>query len=185
MHGVSNQDTHLCPPHNSSVHLQQQHMCGALGGPLMEGGVVGQLYEAPYFHPRHRLPPSRNDPPKKSLSPAQPTPHRCRTFLLLFVKMWYGLLCSLWVWCRRTNRRPCCPPLSNPSTSPWTAWPDGSGRWDNRVAAQHLPRDLLRPSSGVKIWLKRRRRSADWNLSPATQTSKNFYFLSSVTSQSS
>jgi len=25
------------------------------------------------------------------------------------------------VWRRRTNRRPCRPPMSNPSTSPWTA----------------------------------------------------------------
>jgi len=37
-------------------------------------------------------------------------------------------LCSLWVWRRRTNCRPCRPPMSNPSTSPWTAWPDSSGR---------------------------------------------------------
>ena len=51
-------------------------------------------------------------------------------------------------WRRRTNRRPCCPPMSNPSTSSWTARPDGFGRWDNRMAAQHLPRDLKRPSSG-------------------------------------
>ena len=35
-----------------------------------------------------------------------------------------------------------------PSTSSWTAWPDGSRRWDNRMSAQHLPRDLVRPSSG-------------------------------------
>jgi len=37
--------------------------------------------------------------------------------------------------------------MSNPSTSSWTARPDGSGRWDHRMAAQHLPRDLVRPSS--------------------------------------
>ena len=61
--------------------------------------------------------------------------------------MGYVLLCGLWVWRRRTNRRPCCPPMSNPSTSPWTAWHDGSGWWDNWMAAQHLPRDLLWPSS--------------------------------------
>ena len=41
-------------------------------------------------------------------------------------------------------------PMSNPSISSWTAWPDGSGRWDNRVAAQHLPWDLVRPSRGCK-----------------------------------
>ena len=33
--------------------------------------------------------------------------HRCRTFPLLLVQMGYGLLCGLWVWRRRTNRRPC------------------------------------------------------------------------------
>jgi len=54
----------------------------------------------------------------------------------------------LWVWRRRTNRRPCCPPVSNPSTSSWTARLDGSGWWDNRMAAQHLRRDLVCPSSG-------------------------------------
>jgi len=47
---------------------------------------------------------------------------------------------------------------SNPLIFPWTAWPNGSGRWDNLLAAQHLPRDLVRPSSGLKIWLKRRGR---------------------------
>ena len=77
------------------------------------------------------------------------------TFPPLLVQMGYVLLCALWVWRRRTNRRPCCPPMSNPSTSSWTAWPDGSGRWDNWMAAQHLPRDLVRPSSGLQNWLKR------------------------------
>jgi len=31
-------------------------------------------------------------------------------------------------WCRRTNCQPCCPPMSNPLTLPWTAWPDSSGQ---------------------------------------------------------
>ena len=31
------------------------------------------------------------------------------------------------------KRRPCCTPMSTPSTSPWTAQPDGSGWWDNRL----------------------------------------------------
>ena len=36
--------------------------------------------------------------------------------------------------------------------SPRTAWPDGSGWWDNRMAAQaqHLPRDPMWPSSGYE-----------------------------------
>ena len=45
---------------------------------------------------------------------------------------------------------------SNPST-PWFAWPDDSGRWDSWMAAQHLPRDLVQPSSGLNNSLKRRR----------------------------
>jgi len=93
----------------------------------------------------HRIdPPSTNDPTKKSLGPAQSPPHWCRTFPLLLAQMEYGLIWDLWVWRRRTNRRPCCPP----PTSSWTARPDGSGRWDNRMAAQHLPQNLARPSSG-------------------------------------
>ena len=107
-----------------------------------------------HFHPRHR-PTPRNDPPQKSLGPAQPPLLQCWTFRLLLVQTGYGLLCVLWVWRRRTNRRPCCPPVSNPSTSPWTAWPDGAGRRDNWMAAQHLPRDLVRPSSGFNNSFKR------------------------------
>jgi len=56
---------------------------------------------------------------------------------------------GLWMWRKKTNRRPCCPRMSNPSAPKWTARPDGSVRWDNRMAAQQLmPRDLVRPSSG-------------------------------------
>ena len=62
-------------------------------GSPMECGVGGQPCKTPYFH--HRHPPSRNDSPKKSLGPAQPPPHRCRTFPLLPVQMGYGLLCGL------------------------------------------------------------------------------------------
>ena len=56
---------------------------------------------------------------------------------------------GLWVWRRKTNRRPCYPRMSNPSTSPWTARPDGSGWWDNWMAAEYWARDLVRPSSRV------------------------------------
>ena len=61
----------------------------------------------------------------------------------------------------QTTVRPCCPPMSKPWASPWTAWPDGSGRWDNWMAAQHLPQDLVRPSSGFNNSLKRRRRCSE------------------------
>ena len=36
------------------------------------------------------------------------------------------------------------------STSSRTAWTEGSGWWDNRLAAKHLPPDLVRPSSGFQ-----------------------------------
>ena len=47
---------------------------------------------------------------------------------------------GLWVWRRRRNGRPCCPPMSNLSISPWTAWPDGSGWCDNRPVATGTPK---------------------------------------------
>jgi len=53
----------------------------------MKCGVVGEHYETPYFHPRHRYSPSRNGPAKNSMGPAQPLPHRCRTFSLLPTQM--------------------------------------------------------------------------------------------------
>jgi len=62
----------------------------------------------------------------------------------------YGPLCGLWVWRRGTDRWPSCASLSNPSASLWNAWPDGPGWRNNRMAAQHLSRDLLRPSSGLQ-----------------------------------
>ena len=74
--------------------------------------------------------------------------------------MGYGLLCGLWVWRRRTNRRSRCPPMSNPSTSSWTAWPDGPRRWNNRMAAQHLPRDLAVDCNNS---IKRQRSWIIWN----------------------
>jgi len=77
--------------------------------------------------------------------------------------MGYGLLCSLWVLCRRPSHGPCCPLMSNPSTSPRTAWPDISQRWNNRIAAQHLPRDLwcgqatdYNNHSKKNLWLARK-----------------------------
>ena len=42
--------------------------------------------------------------------------------------------------------------LSNPLTSPGTARPDSSGRWDDRMAAQHLPVD----SNNLLKWRSRR-----------------------------
>ena len=94
-HGASNRNTHLNSPHNiSSVSLTTiTHLrsSGRITGSPMECGVDGQLHKTPHFHPRHQPSPFR----KKSLGPAQPPPHWCRTFPLLLAQMGYGLLCGL------------------------------------------------------------------------------------------
>jgi len=109
MHVATNRDTHLCPPHISSVYLTTTYVLRS--GRITNGMRSGRNNPTKLliFIPNtgtgthtHRI-----DPPKKSLGPAQPPPHRCRTSPLLLVQMRYGLVCGLWVWRRRTNRRPC------------------------------------------------------------------------------
>jgi len=61
----------------------------------MKCGVVGQPCKTPHFHPRHRHPPSWNDPPKNSVRF-----NRLRTGVERFrscLHKWYGLLCGLCV----------------------------------------------------------------------------------------
>jgi len=109
-------------------------------------GVVGQVSacKTSHFHHRHQHPPSWNDPSNNSVGPAQLPPDQCRRLPLLLTQMGYGLLCGFWVLRRRTNRGICCPPLSTPSTFPWTARSDGCGWWNNRLATQHLSLHLVR-----------------------------------------
>jgi len=64
---------------------QQQHRCGAVRGSSMKSRVGGQPDKTPHINSRQRYTHTRNDLPKKSLGPAQPPPHRCRTFQLLLV----------------------------------------------------------------------------------------------------
>ena len=127
---------------------RQQHTCGALGGSPVECGVGGQPYKIPHFHPRHRHPPSRMTLPIRAYVRLNRLHASVGRFRSCLYKWRYGPFCGLWVWRRRTNRGPCCPSTSNLSTSSWTARPDGSWRWDSQIAAQHLPRELVRPSSG-------------------------------------
>jgi len=101
--------------------------------------------------------------------PAEPPPHRCRTFPILLVQMGYGPLCGLWVWRRRTNRPPCCPPMSNPSASSWTTWPDGSGRRTTQWMLNNCPEIQCSLAADCQNSLKRRR----WNAFNADRT-KNF-----------
>jgi len=73
----------------------------------------------PHFHstPVPNLPewPSQEEPGSGSTASA-PVPG----VSALVYTNGYDLLCGLWVWRRRTNCQPCCPPMSNPSTSSWS-----------------------------------------------------------------
>jgi len=117
---------------------QQQHTCGAVGGSPTEDGVVGQHYTRLHtFIPNTGThPPGMTSQEQRGSGWTASAPVSDVPFLL--VQLGYGLLWDQWVWRRKTNRRPFCPPMSNPSTFSWTTRPDGSGRWDNRMAAQRL-----------------------------------------------
>ena len=121
-----NRDKHFFPLHNEPVHLSTTREVGSMGGSPIECRVVGYPYEIPHFHPRHRHLSQWNSSSKNSVGAAQPPPHRCRTFPLLVVQMWFDFLCGLWVWCRRINRRPCCSLISTLSISmelmAWAFW---------------------------------------------------------------
>ena len=117
-------------------------------GSPMECGVSIQPHKIPYFHP-HNGTHSRNDPPKNSVGPAQPPPHRCRTFPLLLVQMGNGLLCGLWVWCRRTTvDRVSSNVQSIGLLMDCTAWPFWRMRQSNGCSTP-APR-----SSAAKQWLE-------------------------------
>ena len=146
-------ETHICTRRTTTHQFfWRQHRCGAVGG---------QSHKTPHFNSRHRytLPPEwpSQEEPGSGITASAPVSDvsapACTSSCLLPVQMWYGLLCDLWVW-HRTNRRPRRPTLSNSSTSPRTARPDGSGQCDNRMASQHLPRYL-----GGLALVKRRTRS--------------------------
>jgi len=154
MYGASNRDrpTHFCLSHNNwSVCLTKAtyvRRTGRIPNGMWSGRTYLQDFRIFISDTGTHL---SGMTPKNSLGLAKPPPHWCQKFPLLFVQMGYDLLCGLWVWRRRRNCGPCCPPMSNPSTSSCTARPDGSGRWDNRIAAQHLPRDLVQPGSGLNF----------------------------------
>ena len=131
----------------------------------MECGVCGQPHKTPHFHPRHRHSPLGMTLPRTAWVRLKRLRSSVRRFRSCLYKWGMTSSCGPLVWRRRTNRRPCCPPMSNPSTSSLTARPDGFRQWDNRMAAQHLPRDLVRPSCGLKNSLKRWRKQTQ-NLNP-------------------
>jgi len=105
---------------------QQQHKCGAVGGLLMECGVGGQPHKTLHFNSRHRyMPPGMTLPTR-----AWVRLNRLRTGVGRFrscLHKWGmapSAACECGAWWGRTNRQPCRPPMSNPSTSQRTARPD-------------------------------------------------------------
>jgi len=118
-----------------------------MGGSLMECGKVREHYEIPNFDPRPAL---LKWPCQEQHVFGSTASAPASDISVPVCTDGYGRFCSLWVRRRRPNHWPRCLPMSNPLTSPWIARQDGSGWWDNRLAAEHLPRDLVRPSSGLK-----------------------------------
>ena len=143
MHGASNRDTHFYSPHNNSSfhqttttyvwHTGQIHNGMGRGCIILQDSTLLSVTLAPTL-----LEWSSQVQHGSDLTTSTPVSDVCAPACT----MGYGLFCGLWVWCRRTNHRPFCPPMS-----PWTVQPDSSERWDNRIAAQHLPWDLMRPNS--------------------------------------
>jgi len=139
MHGASNRDTHLYLQHNnSSVFLTTTTYMlwtGWITNGMRNGWTAPQDSAFSFQTPLPTLP---ELPFQEELGSGSTASALVSGVSSLLVQMGYSLLCGLWVWRRRTNRRP-CPPMSNPLTSSWTTRPDGSGWWDNRMAARHCP----------------------------------------------
>ena len=140
-------ETPVCTCRIATHHVLWQHTCGAVSRSSMERGVSGQPHKTPYFNSTHQYTPlewpSQEEPGSSSTASAP-------------VSDISTPACTNGVW----------PPLrlvsvaqkNKPSTMsssnvqsidlPTDCTADGYGRWDNRMAAQHLPRNLAQPSSG-------------------------------------
>jgi len=145
-HGISNQATHLYPLHSkSSVHLT------ATTEVRRSGRITDGMWSS-----RRAL---RDFVLSSSISAPTHLVNPAKISLILLNHLRSGVghfLSGLHKWGTDFLRLvmvgggighwPCGPSLPYPLTSPWSAWHDGSGRLDNRIAAQHLPRVLVRPS---------------------------------------
>ena len=127
-------------------------MWGALGGSPMEGGVVGQPCETPYFQPWHRHPLSWNDLPKNSVGPPQQTLHYTG---VRHSRSWshkWSVAASAACECDAEDQTVNHAVLQCPIHRP----PHGLHGLTVldyetiRLAVDHLPRDLVRPSSGLQ-----------------------------------
>ena len=132
MHGIPNGDNYWYAPHsNSSVHPRTatEAQWSEKITNTVKHGVVGQHHETPYFH-------SDTDtllkfPFQEQRGSGLTPQHRCRTFLLLLASMEYVSICGLWQWCRKADRWPCWPSISNSTGSPWSTWSDASEQWND------------------------------------------------------
>jgi len=138
-HGVSNRDTHSYPPRNNSLVYLTTTAYVRRSGRITNGMRSGRTVPQAAFS----SPAPANTPPER---PSQEEPGSGLTASAA-VSGVSAPVCTNGVW---LPLRPVSVAQKNkPSitTFSWTARPDGSGRWDYRMAAQHLPRDLVRPTS--------------------------------------
>jgi len=140
-----------CPPGGNARHLSSRHPVVPAAQQLITWADdnnrsvtlwADQRWNAEWLENTTRLHTFIHDigTPLPGMAPpraawVRPSPHRCRTFTFLFAQMRYCPFCCLWVWRSGTDGWPCCPSLSNPLISLWSAWPDVSGWRDNRMAA--------------------------------------------------
>ena len=144
--------------HRTTTHQfiwQQQHMCGTLGRSPMECRVSGNPIRLHTFISDTGTHLLRITLPRRAWVQLSRLYTGVRSFRSCLYKCGTGLPAACECGVERTNCRPCCPLMSNPSTSSWTARPDSSGRWDNRMAAQHLPQKYGL-AVVMKSWLNRR-----------------------------
>ena len=110
-------ETPICTSRTITHHFSwQQHTCSELSGSPMECGVGDNPTSLHIFipdtgtHPPEW--PSQEEPGSGLTTSAQVSGVSAHA-----LQIEYGLLCRPWMWHRRTNRRPCCHPMSSPSTS--------------------------------------------------------------------
>ena len=126
MNGISNLDTHLYPlRNNSSVHLTtttEVRSFGRITDRMLKGWRA--LRNTVISYPTR---PSIIALPREAWSGSTASAAQCQTFPLLLAQMGYDRFYGLRVWRRRSNRRTCCFPMSNPSPTSWIPRPDGCG----------------------------------------------------------
>jgi len=149
MHGASNRDTHLYPSHNISAVPLTITTYVRRSGRITNGMRSERTISQDYAFSSPTPAPPRNDPPKKSLGGLTTSAPASGVSAHVCTNEVRPPLRPVSV-AQKNKPSTMLPSMSNPSTSSWTTWPDGSGRYDNRMAAaQQLRRDLVRPSSPI------------------------------------